>query len=103
MWTAWISLVTGLWLIVSGFVNDFRKPSLMIIAGIIVFISGLWGFISTKSWEGILNCFVGIWLILCASWFDYFMSWNFFVTGGIVFVFALWNLNEHPATEHPKI
>ncbi len=96
MWTAWINLIIAIWLIISGFVDDFRNPSLMIIAGIVVLFSGLWGFISTKSWEGILNCFVGIWLILCGSWFNYFMPWNFFVTGGIILVFSIWNLNEHP-------
>ncbi len=98
MWTAWINLVIGLWLIVSGFVGDFRNPTLMITAGIVVIISGVIGFISIKSWEGILNLFVGIWLVLCASWFNFLMPWNFFVTGGIVFVFALWNLAERPHT-----
>ncbi len=99
MWTAWINLVIGLWLIVSGFVNDIRNPALIITAGIVILISSLLGFISTKSWEGILNLFIGIWLILCGSWFNFLMPWNFFVTGGIVFVFSVWNIAEHPRTK----
>ncbi len=98
MWTARLSLIIGLWLIVSGFVNDFRNPSLMIAIGLVVLILGLMGFISVKSWEGILNFFVGVWLVLCGSWFNFFMPWNFFVTGGIVFVFAVWDITEHPRT-----
>jgi hypothetical protein len=99
MWTAWINLVMGLFLIVSGFINDLRNPLLITAAGIVVLLLGLAGFVSKKSWEGLLNCFVGIWLILCGSWFNFLMPWNFFVTGGFVFVFAIWNIAEHPQTK----
>lgn len=99
MWTAWINMLIGLFLIVSGFISDLRTPLLIIAAGIFVLIFGLLGSLSKKSWEGILNFFVGIWLILCGSWFNFFMPWNFFVTGGIVLVFSVWNLTEHPPTK----
>ena len=73
-----------------------RDPFLMIISGIIVFLSGLSGAIKSKSWEGTLNCLIGIWIILCSVWFKFFMPWNFFVTGGVIFIFASWNITEHP-------
>ncbi len=99
MWQAWVNLVIGLWLILSGFIPELDTPSLMLISGFIVFLSGFSAAISSKSWEGILNSLIGVWLILCSIWFNFFMPWNFFVTGGVIFVFAVWNINEHPRSK----
>lgn len=99
-WPDWLTLVVGVWMIVSPFVLQFSgQVAAMwnaVVLGIVVALIALGAVYKFRIWEEWLNFILGLWLII-SPWaleFSNFSAatWNHAVTGILVAVFALWEI-----------
>ena len=92
MWYSWISFVLGIWFIISGIIPALQGNWNMIILGL---VAAVFGFISYRTWQGIVNGIIGLWFFLSAIWFHLVLPWNFIILGVIMAALAIWDALSH--------
>ncbi|HSD62900.1 MAG TPA: hypothetical protein VLB50_03845 [Ignavibacteriaceae bacterium] len=98
MWQAWFNLLISGGLIICAFVDRIRNEISMILAGILLIITGLWGAGRGNSWQDMSICFIGFVLFFMVS-FDQVNTLAFLITGVLSLVITFWDLIQHP---HPN-
>ncbi len=88
MWINWNSFIIVLWIFFCRFFMNLRAEWNLIIFGILAII---FGFASYKSWQGIVNGIAGIWLFLSGIWFIIIGPANFIITGIIKAILGRWS------------
>jgi hypothetical protein len=86
MWQAWVNVVLGLWLVVSGFISVVQVNWNMIICGILI---ALLVFTSSKEWPAIVVGIVGIWVFISGLIPTLIVPVNFIIVGLVVLVLSL--------------
>ena len=92
MWQSWISLVAGIWAIISGLVYSLVTPVNFLITGLVIAIFGFWAPSSAVRWQGSINGIVGLFLVLCAFIMSLQMPVSFLIAGVAVLVLASWQV-----------
>ena len=95
MWSMWVSFAIGLWVFLSGLIQALQTEWNLIIFGA---AAAIFGFISFRDWQGIVNGVGGIWLFLCGIWFIIMSPINFLITGFVMGLLGLWGALAE--TEH---
>jgi hypothetical protein len=85
---AWINVIAGIWILLSGFWN--LNPWNFLIMGIVVATIGFWN--QRGQWQGIVNGLLGLWLVLSSFILTLRTPANLWVTGLIIAVLAIWRL-----------
>jgi hypothetical protein len=86
MWQSWISLVLGIWLIISGLIVGLQGSFSMVIIGLLAVIVS---FFFLKGWEGVLNGILGVWLIICGFIHGLITTQNYLVVGILISIISL--------------
>ncbi|HBY19312.1 MAG TPA: hypothetical protein DEH00_09120 [Candidatus Marinimicrobia bacterium] len=86
MWQAWVNVILGLWLVVSGFIPSLQANWNMIIAGIVIAILG---FTVSKEWPAIVAGVVGIWIFISGLVPSLIAPINFIIAGIVVLIVSL--------------
>jgi len=91
MWALWITLIIGIWFIISGLFPTLIANWNFIIFGIAAIIFGFTAFFSNKKlWQGLINGIIGIWMLLNGIWIALTGSWNFIVFGIVLLILSIW-------------
>ncbi|MGC9512223.1 MAG: SPW repeat domain-containing protein [Fidelibacterota bacterium] len=98
MWQAWVNVILGLWLVVSGFISGVQVNWNMIIAGILI---ALLGFTTSKKWPAIVAGIVGIWIFISGLVPSLIVQLNFIIAGIVVLILSL-VLALQKTPEEPK-
>ncbi|BFN36169.1 SPW repeat protein [Fidelibacter multiformis] len=98
MWQAWVNVILGLWLVVSGFIPGVQVNWNMIIAGILI---ALLGFTASKKWPAIVAGIVGIWIFISGLVPSLIVQLNFIIAGIVVLILSL-VLALQKTPEEPK-
>ncbi|MCD6234568.1 MAG: SPW repeat protein [Candidatus Marinimicrobia bacterium] len=86
MWQAWVNVILGLWLVVSGFIPGVQVNWNMIIAGILI---ALLGFTASKKWPAIVAGILGIWIFISGLFPSLIVQINFIIAGLAVLILSL--------------
>jgi len=97
MWQGWINLLVSVWLITGAYFETIQNEISMLLASIILIISGIWGAGKGNSWQDMSIGFIGFILLLLVS-VNLVNGVAFFITGVVAFIISLWDLFSHP---HP--
>ncbi|MEJ2050991.1 MAG: hypothetical protein P8Y60_14340 [Calditrichota bacterium] len=87
MWQAWITFLSGLWIIFSGIVSGLTTSANAIIFGIVIAILSFW---VARRWQGVVNGIIGLWLLLSGIVVSLSVAVNFIIVGIVVAILALW-------------
>lgn len=98
MWQAWLNILISGWLITCAFVDRIGNEISMILASILLIITGLWGAGRGNSWQDMSICFIGFILFFIVS-FNQISRAAFFISGALTLFITFWDLIQHP---HPK-
>ena len=86
MWQGRISLVVGIWLIISGLISGLQGSFNMVLFGLLALIVG---FFFLKGWEGMMSGIIGIWLIISGFVPGFITTQNFIVIGILISIISL--------------
>ena len=93
MWQGWISLILGLWLILSGLISSLQHPINLFITGVLAAVFGFWAY---RHWQCIVNGVLGLWLILSGFITTLIHPLNFIIVGLVMGALGLWVGLSHP-------
>jgi len=97
MWQGWVSLIIGMWLILSGLFSGLQVPFNMVFFGILAVIVG---FFLLRGWEGVFTGAFGIWLIISGFISGFITAQNFVVIGILISIISLFKiLHVHRGVE----
>ncbi len=99
MWQAWVNVVLGIWMLISGFVPSLQTSINLIIVGLIIAIMG---FTTYKTWQGIVNGILGLWLFVSGAIINLMAPANLIIVGLVVALIALWEALGHPGEMRHK-
>jgi len=95
MWQDWINILVSGWLISCAYIDRISNEISMILASIILLVSGLWGAGKGNSRLDMIIVFIGFILFLIVSVGE--VSQMIFLFSGILtFIIAFWELIVHP-------
>jgi hypothetical protein len=100
MWHGWISLITGVWLIVSGIIPGLQDSVNLILFGL---LAAIIGFFFLKGWEGTVNGILGVWLFISGFVSGLITAPNFLLIGIVISVLSLiriFHLHRGTETKH---
>lgn len=104
-----ISLILGIWLIVSPFMLSYDTGSAMndtVVLGIIVSILSIIRLAApSQRWAGWLNILAGLWLIIAPFIFSFdgaVTYWNDIIVGVVLAVVAFWAVSTSITPAHPS-
>ncbi len=86
MWQVWITLLIGLWMVLSGLVPGLDASGNYIVTGAILTIFGFWA----GRWQGTINGLLGLWIVLSGIVPSLIAPGNLIVVGIVVTVLAIW-------------
>ncbi len=86
MWQAWVNVILGLWLVVSGFIPTVQVNWNMIICGILIAILG---FTVSKKWPAIVVGILGVWILISGLVSSLIVPVNFIIAGIVVLILSL--------------
>lgn len=98
MWKNWISIIAGLWLIVSGIILPLVAVSNLVITGAIVFILGL---LALRYFNGMIMVVLGFWMFFSGLIVSLATPANFIINGALILIFSAWVISskqEHVLT-----
>ena len=85
MWKGSLSLILGIWLMISAFFPTMHIPGNMTIVGLLIAIDGLF---VLRKWEGSLLGLFGLWLFFCGILFGLVNTLNFLIMGVLVTIIS---------------
>ena len=97
-WQDWVTLVAGIWLLVSpwvvGYAGDVAAMSNAVIFGIAIIVYSIVELSVPRAWEEWLMVAAGVWLII-SPWVLGFSAetramWDMVIVGIVVALLALW-------------
>jgi hypothetical protein len=100
MWQGWISLIIGVWLILSGLSSGLQGPFNMVLFGL---LAVLVGFFLLRGWEGVFTGIFGIWLIISGFISGFVTAQNFIVIGiliSIISIIKIYHAHRGVETKH---
>jgi len=83
---AWISLLLGTWLIISGLISGLQVPINLVLPGMAIAFLGMY---LLKGWEGLVNSLIGIWIFICGFVPGLITKQNILVLGIVVSIMSL--------------
>ncbi|MEJ2637377.1 MAG: hypothetical protein P8184_19075 [Calditrichia bacterium] len=87
MWSNWVTFILGIWLFISGLIPSLQGDGNLIATGILAVI---FGFIASRTWQGVVNGVLGIWIFLSGIWFMLVSPANFLIVGAIMAIVGIW-------------
>jgi len=87
MWTGWVNLILGIWILISGFVVSLQGPVNYIIVGIILAILNF--ATAAKQWQGIISGILGLWLIISGIAAGLQSGANLIIVGILIIIFGI--------------
>ncbi len=93
----WINILVSGWLIGYAYIDTIRNEISLILASVILLITGLWGAGKSNSRLDMIIVFVGFVLFILVSVGE-FSEVIFLLSGVMTFIIAFWDLIVHP---HP--
>jgi len=99
MWQAWMHIIVGFWVFLSGFWEELVVPANFVIMGVTLTVLGFWT--PRNQWQGIVNGVLGLWLILSGFIPGLLSSANLLITGLIVIILAAWQAAASRQTPRP--
>jgi hypothetical protein len=100
MWQGWISLIIGVWLIISGLISALQGPVNLVLFGL---LAAIIGFFFLKGWEGTVSGILGVWLIISGFISGFITAPNFIVMGIVIAILSLiriFHLHRGTETKH---
>jgi hypothetical protein len=96
MWQPLVNLIAGLWIVFSGYSENFSVAGNVMLIGVVVAIMGFW---RSREWEGMVCGILGLWLIVSSIFPVLLGPANLTIIGLAIAVIAaghLFALRRHP-------